>query len=41
MIKSNTTVLFQGDSITDCGRIKEVSKPNNALAMRGHQACPE
>ena len=33
MINNNDIVLFQGDSITDCGRNKEIAEPNNFDAL--------
>ena len=33
MINNNDIVLFQGDSITDCGRNKEITEPNNFDAL--------
>jgi lysophospholipase L1-like esterase len=33
MISPNDIVLFQGDSITDCGRNREVADPNNSGAL--------
>ncbi len=37
--KGNITILFQGDSITDAGRNKKESLPNNAAALgRGYPA---
>jgi lysophospholipase L1-like esterase len=31
MLKAGETVLFQGDSITDCGRARDVAAPNAGL----------
>jgi lysophospholipase L1-like esterase len=33
MINNNDILLFQGDSITDCGRNKEIAEPNNYDAL--------
>ena len=33
MIRSNDTVLFQGDSITDCGRDREAPAPNDLAGL--------
>ncbi|MEZ4866719.1 MAG: SGNH/GDSL hydrolase family protein [Caldilineaceae bacterium] len=32
-IKPNTTILFQGDSITDTGRNREITQPNHGAAL--------
>ncbi len=32
-LKENDVILFQGDSITDAGRNKELSEPNNTQAL--------
>jgi len=33
MIKPNSTILFQGDSITDTARNREIAKPNHGAAL--------
>lgn len=33
MIQNNDTILFQGDSITDCGRVRANAEPNNGLGQ--------
>ncbi len=33
MIKPNSTILFQGDSITDTGRNREIAEPNRGAAL--------
>src|SRR6476661_3245678 len=35
LIKPGDTILFQGDSITDAGRKRDVTKPNSQVAL-GH-----
>lgn len=39
MINNNDIILFQGDSITDCGRNKENNDPNNLDALGSGYAC--
>ncbi|MEM8865522.1 MAG: SGNH/GDSL hydrolase family protein [Planctomycetota bacterium] len=38
LITSGDTILFQGDSITDAGRNRDIAKPNDAAAMGGGYA---
>lgn len=43
MIQPGDTLLFQGDSITDCGRARNIKEPNNPNALgcgyAGHAAA--
>jgi hypothetical protein len=36
MILPNQTILFQGDSITDCGRNRDAASTPNDLSGLGH-----